>query len=113
MLFVLWAYLMIAATSNGVNLTDGLDGLATGTSVMVLAAYVIIAFWEFGNSCVLHATQSSCYQTRDPLDLALVAGGRDGRVLRLPVVERRRRRASSWVTPARWRSAACSAGSPS
>src|SRR5450631_808898 len=29
-LFVLWANLMIAGTSNGVNLTDGLDGLATG-----------------------------------------------------------------------------------
>ncbi|MFL6238092.1 MAG: phospho-N-acetylmuramoyl-pentapeptide-transferase [Actinomycetes bacterium] len=72
-LFVLWAYVMIAATSNGVNLTDGLDGLASGTSVMVLAAYVIIAFWEFGNSCTLNHVQSSCYFVRDPLDLALVA----------------------------------------
>ena len=34
-LFVVWAYIMIAGTSNGVNLTDGLDGLATGASVMV------------------------------------------------------------------------------
>jgi phospho-N-acetylmuramoyl-pentapeptide-transferase len=77
-IFVIWAYFMIAATSNGVNLTDGLDGLATGTSVMVLAAYVIIAFWEFGNSCVLHAAQNSCYATRDPLDLALVAAAAMG-----------------------------------
>ena len=37
MLFVVWAYIMIAGTSNGVNLTDGLDGLATGASVMVFA----------------------------------------------------------------------------
>jgi phospho-N-acetylmuramoyl-pentapeptide-transferase len=72
-LFVIWAYLMIAATSNGVNLTDGLDGLATGTSSMVLAAYVIIAFWEFGNSCTLSHSQSTCYFVRDPLDLALIA----------------------------------------
>jgi phospho-N-acetylmuramoyl-pentapeptide-transferase len=77
-LFVLWAYLMIAATSNGVNLTDGLDGLATGTTVMVLAAYVIIAFWEFGNSCTLNHVQSSCYFVRDPLDLALVAAAAMG-----------------------------------
>src|SRR5436305_11261351 len=33
--FVVWAYLMVAATSNGVNLTDGLDRLATGASTMV------------------------------------------------------------------------------
>ncbi len=30
---------MILAMSNGVNLTDGLDGLATGASVMVFGAY--------------------------------------------------------------------------
>ena len=29
-LFVLWANLLIAGASNGVNITDGLDGLATG-----------------------------------------------------------------------------------
>ena len=32
LLFVIWANLMIAGTTNGVNLTDGLDGLATGAS---------------------------------------------------------------------------------
>jgi phospho-N-acetylmuramoyl-pentapeptide-transferase len=77
-LFVIWAYLMIAATSNGVNLTDGLDGLATGTSAMVLAAYVIIAFWEFGNSCSLSHAQATCYPVRDPLDLALLASAAMG-----------------------------------
>ncbi len=75
--FVLFAYLVITATSNAVNLTDGLDGLATGTSVMVLAAYVIIAFWEFGNSCVLSPV-NGCYSTRDPLDLAIVAAAAMG-----------------------------------
>ena len=62
---------MVTATSNAVNLTDGLDGLATGASVMVFAAYVVIAFWQFGNGCP--ATTGSCYEVRDPLDVALVA----------------------------------------
>ncbi|MCU1594265.1 MAG: phospho-N-acetylmuramoyl-pentapeptide-transferase, partial [Frankiales bacterium] len=75
--FVVFAYLVVTGTSNAVNLTDGLDGLATGTSVMVLASYVIIAFWEFGNACTLSATPS-CYHARDPLDLALVAAAAMG-----------------------------------
>ncbi len=75
--FVIFAYLVITATSNAVNLTDGLDGLASGTSAMVLASYVIIAFWQFGNSCVL-SNVDGCYETRDPLDLALVAAAAMG-----------------------------------
>jgi phospho-N-acetylmuramoyl-pentapeptide-transferase len=72
-LFVVWAYVMIAGTSNGVNLTDGLDGLATGTSVMVFASYVLIGIWQFGNNCGLADAPKACYQVRDPLDLAVVA----------------------------------------
>src|SRR5580658_1964638 len=37
--FVIWVVIMIAGTSNAVNLTDGLDGLATGATIVVLAAY--------------------------------------------------------------------------
>ena len=37
-LAVIWIILIVAAASNGVNLTDGLDGLATGASAMVFAA---------------------------------------------------------------------------
>ena len=72
-LFVVWAYIMIAGTSNGVNLTDGLDGLATGSSVMVFASYVLIGIWQFGNNCGLPDATSKCYDARDPLDLAVVA----------------------------------------
>ncbi|MGD0980655.1 MAG: phospho-N-acetylmuramoyl-pentapeptide-transferase [Solirubrobacteraceae bacterium] len=36
-------YLVVAGTTNGVNLTDGLDGLATGCAAIVLLAYVLIA----------------------------------------------------------------------
>ncbi|HSR25065.1 MAG TPA: phospho-N-acetylmuramoyl-pentapeptide-transferase [Candidatus Eisenbacteria bacterium] len=71
-LFVVWAYLMIAGTSNGVNLTDGLDGLATGTSVMVFASYILIGIWQFGQNCAT-TFESKCYEVRDPLDLAVVA----------------------------------------
>jgi phospho-N-acetylmuramoyl-pentapeptide-transferase len=77
--FVVFAYLIVTATSNAVNLTDGLDGLASGTSVMVLAAYVVIAFWEFGNACTrAGVNQASCYNARDPLDVALVAAAAMG-----------------------------------
>lgn len=70
--FVLWALLLIAAMSNGVNLTDGLDGLAAGPAGMVLAAYVVIGNWQLRNSCSA-ALAPNCYSVRDPLDLAVVA----------------------------------------
>ncbi len=71
-LFVIWALLLIAAMSNGVNLTVGLDGLAAGPAGMVLAAYVIIGNWQLRNSCAA-ALAPNCYSVRDPLDLAVVA----------------------------------------
>jgi len=78
-LFVVWAYLMIAAASNAVNLTDGLDGLATGASILVFAAYVLIGTWQSNQSCqnlandAISATALKCYEVRDPRDLAVVA----------------------------------------
>ena len=73
-LFVVWAYVMIAGTSNSVNLADGLDGLATGTSVMVFASYILIGIWQFGQNCADPTVLSTkCYEVRDPLDLAVVA----------------------------------------
>jgi phospho-N-acetylmuramoyl-pentapeptide-transferase len=71
-LVVVWVLFMITATSNGVNLTDGLDGLATGASVMTFAAYVLIGIWEFGQRCT-DVVSRTCYTVRDPLDLAIVA----------------------------------------
>jgi phospho-N-acetylmuramoyl-pentapeptide-transferase len=70
--FVIWIVIMIAGASNGVNLTDGLDGLATGATVLVLAAYVLIGIWEERNDCTTFLSRE-CYQIRDPLDLAVVA----------------------------------------
>jgi len=71
-LVVVWIAFMVTATSNGVNLTDGLDGLATGASVMTFLAFVLIGVWEFGQSCAVAAT-TNCYNVRDPLDLAVLA----------------------------------------
>lgn len=71
-LFVIWALLIISGTSNGVNLTDGLDGLATGASVMVFGAYTLIGIWQFNQGCGI-SPGPACYEVRDPLDLAVVA----------------------------------------
>ena len=71
-LFVVWVILMVAGTSNGVNLTDGLDGLATGAAILVLAAYMIIGIWQLRNDCTVFLAQA-CYAVRDPQDLAIVA----------------------------------------
>jgi phospho-N-acetylmuramoyl-pentapeptide-transferase len=70
--FVLWIVILIAGTSNAVNLTDGLDGLATGSACLVLAAYVLIGVWQERNDCTLNLAPR-CYPVRDPLDLAVVA----------------------------------------
>jgi phospho-N-acetylmuramoyl-pentapeptide-transferase len=71
-LFVVWVLVVVTATSNGVNLTDGLDGLATGASILVLAAYVLIGNWQWRNDCTT-GLATNCYQVRDPLDAAVVA----------------------------------------
>jgi phospho-N-acetylmuramoyl-pentapeptide-transferase len=70
--FVLWIVLLIAGTSNAVNLTDGLDGLATGATCLVLVAYVLIGIWQERNDCTTFLAPQ-CYPVRDPLDMAVVA----------------------------------------
>lgn len=71
-LFVLWANIMIAGASNGVNLTDGLDGLATGASVMVFGSYLLIGIWQYNQNCQI-SPGPNCYDVRDALDVAVVA----------------------------------------
>jgi phospho-N-acetylmuramoyl-pentapeptide-transferase len=83
-LFVVWALFMILAMSNGVNLTDGLDGLATGASVLVFGAYTFIGVWQFQESCANAGTltnPNACYEVRDPLDLAVVSSALMGACL--------------------------------
>ena len=75
--FLILSYLIVTATTNAVNLTDGMDGLVAGSAAMVMGAYTLMTFIQFKNSCVVHAT-TGCYQVRDPQDLALVAAAAMG-----------------------------------
>ncbi|WP_433688646.1 phospho-N-acetylmuramoyl-pentapeptide-transferase [Micromonospora carbonacea] len=75
---------VIMAMSNGVNLTDGLDGLATGASILVLSAYALIGFWQYRHWCADDAydrVNEYCYQVRDPLEIAMIAAAAAGACL--------------------------------
>ena len=48
LVFIPIIFFILVAVSNGANLTDGLDGLATGTSVIVLVALGVF-IWVSGN----------------------------------------------------------------
>ena len=80
--FFVWVVLMMTATSNAVNLTDGLDGLASGSTAMVFAAYVIIAFWQFRHTCEAMPLSNGCYDVdlETSLDLAVLAAGAMGAI---------------------------------
>ncbi len=65
-IFVVFTGVMIWATSNAVNVTDGLDGLAGGSAMMGFLAFTVIAYWEFRNPDVYGAVVN-------PLDLAVLA----------------------------------------
>ncbi|GAA2181950.1 phospho-N-acetylmuramoyl-pentapeptide-transferase [Brooklawnia cerclae] len=73
-LAVVWMTFLIIASSNAVNLTDGLDGLATGSLCMVFAAYTLISIWQRNQWCRPGSTAGPmCYAVRDPWDLSVVA----------------------------------------
>jgi phospho-N-acetylmuramoyl-pentapeptide-transferase len=76
-LFLVLVFLVVAATSNSVNLTDGMDGLASGSTVLVVSAYVVIAFWQFRHLCSSPPVNAAgCYHFptgESPQDLAIVA----------------------------------------
>ena len=61
----IWAILLILASANAVNLTDGLDGLASGAAILNFAGFTFIAFWAFRHP--------EAYQMPHALDLAVVA----------------------------------------
>ncbi len=73
-LAILWMVLLSTGLSNAVNLTDGLDGLATGAAAMVFAGYTIVSIWQYNQSCsFLSSASARCYEVRDPYDLGVVA----------------------------------------
>jgi phospho-N-acetylmuramoyl-pentapeptide-transferase len=79
-LFYLWSFLVLTASSHAVNLTDGLDGLAAGSSVLVLSAYIFMAFWQFRHTCELLDLAKGCYDVdgANLLDAAAVASAMMG-----------------------------------
>lgn len=46
LLYYFLVFIIIMGTSHGVNLTDGIDGLAAGTAILSLVAYLFIALWR-------------------------------------------------------------------
>lgn len=76
-LFVLWINLIVISTANGVNVADGLDGLASGSAILSITSYVIIGFWQFNQSCFASTLDPEvaykCYEARDSLDLVAIA----------------------------------------
>lgn len=72
--FVAWVLLMMTGFANGVNLTDGMDGLAAGSASLVVASYTVIAFWQFRN-------QAGFYEAVDPLELAVISAAMFGALL--------------------------------
>lgn len=65
--WVLLAVFVIIATTNAVNLTDGLDGLAAGSSTFCFGVLSIIGYWQFRHFSIYHLNAA--------LDLGLVAVG--------------------------------------
>jgi len=64
--WVIFSGLIIWSTTNAVNVTDGLDGLAGGSALMGFLAFTIIAYWGFRNDDIYAAMVN-------PLDMAVIA----------------------------------------
>ncbi|CAN5250432.1 phospho-N-acetylmuramoyl-pentapeptide-transferase [soil metagenome] len=84
-IFALWSTLIIVSASNGVNVADGLDGLATGAAIFAISAYIFIGFWQNNQACYSDKIQLDdklyCYNVRDPLDLAVIAAAIAGALI--------------------------------
>lgn len=62
--WIILAILTIVGSSNAVNLTDGLDGLAAGATAFASSCFGLIGYWEY---------RHPLYQVADSLDLAMAA----------------------------------------
>jgi phospho-N-acetylmuramoyl-pentapeptide-transferase len=74
---LLWVWFLVTGITNGVNLTDGLDGLAIGAALLAFIAYTVMSIWQYGQSC-FWGEIPRCYTVRDPLDLAVFAAATAG-----------------------------------
>jgi phospho-N-acetylmuramoyl-pentapeptide-transferase len=71
---IVWIALATAtifSTTNAVNVTDGLDGLAAGSALLGFGAFAIIAFWSFRNKDLYGVTRG-LGGTINPLDLSII-----------------------------------------
>ncbi|MDD6373741.1 MAG: phospho-N-acetylmuramoyl-pentapeptide-transferase [Bifidobacteriaceae bacterium] len=73
-LYVVWVNFLLAAWTNAFNLTDGLDGLCTGNSMIAFIAYAFVAFWEANHIIGQPLHEGYQYSVTDPTDLAIIAG---------------------------------------
>lgn len=64
-IWIIFATFVIIGSSNAVNLTDGLDGLASGAAIFAFACLTIIGYWQFRHVSVYHVAGS--------LDLAVLS----------------------------------------
>ncbi len=71
--WMVWAVLLIVATTNSVNLTDGLDGLAAGAGLICFAAFTLISFWQFRHL--------QDYDNPAALDLAVISAAMVGGIV--------------------------------
>ncbi|MBX3195928.1 MAG: phospho-N-acetylmuramoyl-pentapeptide-transferase [Microbacteriaceae bacterium] len=84
-LFMIWVNVITVSASNGVNVADGLDGLASGAAIFAISAYIVIGFWQANQSCfnalLDPVVEYKCYDVRDPLDLAVIAAAISGALI--------------------------------
>ena len=52
--WVVFAVLVMVGTSNAVNITDGVDGLAAGASTFCFAVLAIMGYWIFRHESIYH-----------------------------------------------------------
>jgi phospho-N-acetylmuramoyl-pentapeptide-transferase len=62
--FSVWVFVILTSSSHAMNLTDGLDGLAAGSTILVFAGYLFIAFWQFRHTCdaLTGPAEAACYE---------------------------------------------------
>ncbi len=73
--YAAWVLLMLTATANAVNLTDGMDGLAGGSAALVFGAFVVVSFWQFRQLTI------EFYDVQEPLGLGVFAAALLGATL--------------------------------
>ena len=72
--WILWCIAVVYATTNAVNITDGLDGLLGGSAALVFAAFIVISFTQFRHPGAydLRVAATSALQAGS-IDVAVVA----------------------------------------